>query len=194
MAFTLCAGITADTVYDCTNPLKGGAREEVRLFNYQDLYPEGTLTIAAGIVTDIVLDTGAQAFKFSGFNRSMRPKYELVRGAFSVGYKHTIDLLVFQKDDATKKNLEALAMTKVVAVVNNIDENDDMGFEVYGLDGGLELVSNTMDLNDSDSNGAWVLQLATPDLTPEGRMPYTWFDTDAGTTLTNVQLLDTPTP
>ena len=194
MAFTLCAGIASGTVYDCDNVLRGGAKEQIRLFNYADLYPEGTLTIASGIVTDIVLDTGKQAFKFQGFNRSMRPKYELVRGAYSVGYKHTIDFLIFQVDDVTKQMLEALAMTKVVAVVENIDSNDSMEFEVYGLDGGMELVTNVRDLNDADSNGAWVLQLSTPDSTPEGHMPYTWFDTDNGTTKTNVELLDTPTP
>lgn len=194
MAFTLCAGITAGAVYDCTNPLKGGARERVRLINYEDIYEGGVVTIVAEIVTAITLRTGSkQAWSFEGYNRSMRPKYELVRGAFSVGYKHTIDFLVFQRDDATKKVLEAMAFTKIVAVVENIDRDDNMAYEVYGLNSGLELVTNVADLNDADSNGAWVLQLASPDSTPEGRMPYTWFITSDAATKTAVEILDTAT-
>lgn len=194
MAFTLCAGLTAKAVYDCDNVLRGGAKESIRLINYSDIYPDGTVTIVGRFVTAITLASGSkQAWKFEGFNRSMRPKYELIRGAFSVGYKHTLDFLVFQIDDATKGNLEAMAMTKVVAVVENIDQNDDVPFEVYGLDGGLELITNVRDLNDADSNGAFVLQLASPDATPEGKMPFSWFITDLAATITAVEVLDTPT-
>ena len=198
MAFTLAAGLTAGAVYDQDNVLRGGAKETIRLINFNDIYPDGTVTFDATDtqkVTDIVLASGGkQAYKFHGFNRSMKPKYELVRGAYSVGYTHTIDFVVFQIDYDTKMELTALAMNRVVAVVENLDQNDDNPYEVYGLDAGLELVSNVRDLNDADSNGAFVLQLATnPDGAKEGHMPYSWYKTNLSTTVTAVEVLDTPT-
>ena len=86
-------------------------------------------------ITAITLQTGSKrSWSYEGFNRSMRPKYELVRGAFSVTYIHTIDFVVFQIDYATKMELTALAMGTVVAIVENLDTDDDNPYEVYGLD------------------------------------------------------------
>ena len=85
-------------------------------------------------------------------------------------------------------------MGKVVAIVENLDTDDDNPYEVYGLDSGLELITNVRDINDADSNGAFVLQLAiNPDHSREGHMPYSWFITNLATTLTAVQVLDVAT-
>ena len=198
MAFTLAAGLSAGAVFDQDNVLRGGARERIRLINRKDIYPDGAVTFDntdKQRITAITLQTGSKrSWSYEGFNRSMRPKYELVRGAFSVTYIHTIDFVVFQIDYATKMELTALAMGKVVAIVENLDTDDDNPYEVYGLDSGLELITNVRDINDADSNGAFVLQLSSnPDHSKEGHMPYSWFITNLATTLTAVQVLDTPT-
>ena len=101
MAFTLSTGITAGAVHDASNPLQGGTYERLRIINYADIF-EGAGAVTTdkfNNVTAITLRTGVkQAWSFEGYNRSSKPKYELVRGAFSVGYKHTIDFVVFQVD------------------------------------------------------------------------------------------------
>ena len=198
MGFTLAAGLTTGAVFDQDNVVRGGAVETIRLINYKDIYPDGVVTLDGTDkqrVTAITLQTGIkQAWKYEGFNRSMRPKYELVKGAFSVGYIHTIDFVVFQIDYATKMELTAMAMGKIVAVVQNLDTDDDNPYEVYGLDAGMELITNVRDINDADSNGAFVLQLATnPDGAKEGHMPRSWFKTTLAATITAVEVLDTPT-
>ena len=198
MAFSLAAGLTAGAVFDQDNVVRGGAVETIILINYKDIYPDGVVTLDGTDkqrVTAITLQTGIkQAWKYEGFNRSMRPKYELVKAAFSVGYIHTIDFVVFQIDYATKMELTAMAMGKIVAVVQNLDTNDDNPYEVYGLDAGMELITNVRDINDADSNGAFVLQLATnPDGAKEGHMPMTWFITNLATTTTAVEVLDVAT-
>ena len=198
MAFTLAAGLTAGAVFDQDNVLRGGAIESIRLFNFGDLFPDGTVTFDGSLVnmvTDIVLASGGKkAYKYEGFNRSMRPKYELVRGALSISYIHTIDFVVFQIDYATKMELTAMAMGKIVAVVENLDQDDNNPYEIYGLDAGLELITSVRDINDGDSNGAFVLQLATnPDSSKEGHMPYTWFKSSLATTQTAVKILDVAT-
>ena len=198
MAFTLAAGLTAGAVFDQDNVLRGGAIESIRLFNFGDLFPDGTVTFDGSLVnmvTDIVLASGGKkAYKYEGFNRSMRPKYELVRGALSISYIHTIDFVVFQIDYATKMELTAMAMGKIVAVVENLDQDDNNPYEIYGLDAGLELITSVRDINDGDSNGAFVLQLSSnPDGSKEGHMPYTWFKTTLATTQTAVKILDVAT-
>ena len=86
MAFSLAAGLTAGAVFDQDNVVRGGAVEMIRLINYKDIYPDGVVTLDGSDkqrVTAITLQTGIkQASKYEGFNRSMRPKYELVRVAF----------------------------------------------------------------------------------------------------------------
>ncbi|KKL10679.1 hypothetical protein LCGC14_2553410 [marine sediment metagenome] len=200
MAFALTAGLTKGAVHDALNAVKGGAVETLRLINYTDLKPNGTMTFHAtdtNTITDLVLISGSkQAWKFEGFNRSLKPKYELVRGAFNVGYIHTIDFVVFEVSYDVKMELTKMAYSKVIAVVENIDKNVDLEnpYEVYGLDAGLQVVTNVRDLNDGDSNGAFVISLATdPDGAKEGNMPYSWFDIDIAGTITNVEVLDTPT-
>ena len=198
MGFTLAAGLTAGAVFDQDNVVRGGAVEMIRLINYKDIYPDGVVTLDGTDkqrVTAITLQTGIkQAWKYEGFNRSMRPKYELVKAAFSVGYIHTIDFVVFQIDYATKMELTAMAMGKIVAIVQNLDTNDENLYEVYGLDAGMELITNVRDINDADSNGAFVLQLSTNvDGAKEGHMPMTWFITNLATTTTAVEVLDVAT-
>ena len=198
MAFTLAAGLTAGAVYDQDNVLRGGAVETIRLINFKDLKPKGTVTFDGSntnMVTDLVLIAGGKkAFKYEGFNRSMRAKYELVKSAFSVSYIHTIDFVVFQIDYDTKMELTAMAMGKIIAVVQNLDTNDDNPYEIYGLDAGLELITSVRDINDADSNGAFVLQLATnPDGAKEGHMPRSWFKTTLAATITAVEVLDVAT-
>ena len=198
MAFTLASGLNAGAVYDQDNVLRGGAVETIRLINFKDLKPSGTVTFDGGnvnMVTDLVLIGGSKkAYKYEGFNRSMRAKYELVKSAFSVSYIHTIDFVVFQIDYDTKMELTAMAMGKIIAVVQNLDTNDDNPYEIYGLDSGLELITNVRDINDADSNGAFVLQLATnPDGAKEGHMPRSWFKTTLAATITAVEVLDSPT-
>ncbi len=200
MTFALTNVITRGAVHSATDAVKGGAVETLRLINYSDLKPNGTITFDAtdtNMITDLVLISGSkQAWKFEGFNRSMKPKYELVRGGFNVGYTHTIDFVVFEVSHDVKEQLKQMAYGKFIAVVENIDKNVSLEnpYEVYGLDGGLELVTNVRDLSDSESNGAFVLQLATnPDGAKEGSMPYSWFKTDIATTITAVQVLDTGT-
>ena len=198
MAFTLAAGLTAGAVYDQDNVLRGGAVETSRLINFKDLKPKGTVTFDGSntnLVTDLVLIAGGKkAFKYEGFNRSMRAKYELVKSAFSVSYIHTIDFVVFQIDYDTKMELTAMAMGKIIAVVQNLDTNDDNPYEIYGLDAGLELITSVRDINDADSNGAFVLQLATnSEGSREGHMPRSWFKTTLAATITAVEVLDVAT-
>lgn len=200
MAFSLTAGLTGGAVHDADDAVQGGVLERIRLINYSDLRPSGTITFDGtntNMITDLVLISGSkQAWSFEGFNRSAKPKYELVRAGFSVGYTHTIDFVVFQIDYDTKIELTKMAYGKFIAVVENIDKNVDMEnpYEVYGLDAGLELVTNVRDLNDADSGGNFMLQLATnPDGVKEAQMPYSWFKTDIATTITAVEVLDTPT-
>ena len=87
-----------------------------------------------------------------------------------------------------------MAMGKIVAIVQNLDTNDENLYEVYGLDAGMELITNVRDINDADSNGAFVLQLATnSEGSREGHMPRSWFKTTLAATITAVEVLDVAT-
>ena len=87
-----------------------------------------------------------------------------------------------------------MAYGKFVVVVENIDQGDEVPYEVYGLDAGLELVTNVRDLNEADMMGGFNLQLATAEGgSQEGSMPASWYVTSLAATTTAVEVLDVAT-
>ena len=191
----LCGGISSGVVYDCDNPIIPGVVPDIILFNLKDIASVTYDVTDDYIITDITLETGKQAYSFEGFRQSARPQYEYVRQPYATAYNHIIDLQVFDITAAQKKNLEAMALGKIVAVVQNLDKTDTVPYEVYGLDVGMEVNTLTRIAADLETAGSFSLQLMTPeDAGKEPKMPPSWWDTDYATTKIAVDALLTPAP
>ena len=191
----LCGGISSGVVYDCDNPIIPGIVPDIILVNLKDIDTVTYDVTNDYIITNIALASTKQGYSFEGFRQSARPQYEYVRQPYSTAYNHIIDLQVFDITAAQKKNLEAMALGKIVAIVENLDKTDTATFEVYGLDVGLEVNTLTRIAADLETAGSFSLQLMTPeDAGKEPKLPPSWFDTDYATTKAAVTALLTPAP
>ena len=185
----LCALITQGATYDCDNPIVPGVNTRLILINKDEI---ATVTRASGYVEDITLAATKTAFAFEGYRQSLNPEYRLVPAALSIGYDHQIKFQVFDISQEQKINLEKMALGRMVAVVENMNNegNDDNVFEVYGLDVGMEITEMTRIARDLETQGSFSILLKTPDEEgKEPKMPVTWFDTDYATTKALVDAL-----
>ena len=114
---------------------------------------------------------------------------------FTVGYDHIVNFQVFDISSDQKVNLEKLALSKVVAVIENMNVvgNADSVFEVYGFDAGLEVVLLTRLARDLETGGSFTVNLKTSDNEgKEAKLPLSFWDTDYATTKAKVDALLTP--
>lgn len=186
--------ITKGVAFNCD--ISGGVESTLYLYNREEI-----ATIVRNVANPQIVEAFVMAvktapstlytgFKFEGFNTSLKPKTDGVKKTYSYRYNHQIDFAIFDRSSATKEVIESMARANLVAVVENRNKiAGDATFEVYGLDVGLTLNTFSDDPTNADNEGAYVLQLASPDDFKEPHMPATFFDTDYATTKT--ALLDT---
>lgn len=191
-----CTGIFQGAIVDCLNPLAVGTiqralianREDVELISYSAVEGE------SNVITAITMKSGTAFFEFEGVNESISTQNELVRRSVSNGYKHTLDLSVFEVDNLSLENMQAMAYKKQIAIVYGVDDSSlgNGAFQVLGVDAGLDLLTNIRINGDVETGGAHVLQLATSDNSNETIIPPVFWSTDYATTLLAVNALLTP--
>jgi hypothetical protein len=188
-----CGKISESILIDCANPLVGGVKDRLVLFNFEDqsvITRDGT---NPQLITGISLTTSpvAKAYQFEGKNHSNDVKSTLVKGKYSENYDHEVIFRIFGNSAAIKKQIEAMAKGKFVAIIeNNFKGNGgDAAFEIFGLDVGLDLMAMEANKSDQDTQGAYVLTLRTPDTFKEPHLPASLFLTDYATTKAIVDAL-----
>ena len=189
-----CVGITAGNTFDCADRLKGGVNQRLILGNLANL---NQFTMAGNVINALGMKSGEQCWAFDGFRDSLQPRSVFVPGTNVMGYDHQIDFLAYGVSGDDRFNLEALAYGDIFAVVENGDDSalGNAFFEVFGLDRGLEVITMERINADGETNGAYAIQLKTPDRGgKEDGLPKVWFDTDYDTTKTAVEVLLTPQP
>lgn len=188
-----CGRIAAGVLRDCDNPLVGGVEDELILINKADIvsYTENGSNpqIIEGIT--LVSSPQATAYKFQGFKNSTEPQVDLAPAAFLNGWKHTVLFRIFDNTPTTKAIIDGMANGTFVAIIKNNNQGVDGNavYELFGRFVGLELTVGTAVKNDPDTQGAYVLTLATADGEKEPKLPATIFDTDLATTAALVQSL-----
>jgi hypothetical protein len=191
-----CGGITSGATYDCTNPLQPGVNSTITLINKDDISVVTYDVTKTHLITGITLAAGGkQGYAFEGIRQSVDPQAELIVGTLSVGYDHIVNFQVFDISSDQKVNLEKLALSKVVAVIENMNVvgNADSVFEVYGFDAGLEVVLLTRLARDLETGGSFTVNLKTSDNEgKEAKLPLSFWDTDYATTKAKVDALLIP--
>lgn len=164
-----CGGITVGADYSCTTPIAAGVDQRLILID-KSVFDLATITFDVTIttlITNIVLTgTGNAGFAFQGIRRSLNPSSAFVPATVTVGYDHLVDFQVFEIGQVQKDNLEKLGLSKVVAIIQNINTagNGDAVFEVFGKDSGLELQAGPMRINsDNETNSSYTISLKTSD-------------------------------
>lgn len=192
-----CAGITVGATHSCADPLQPGVRQRLLLGNLSDIATI-TRSVTPGeenIITGITMALTKAMFAFEGVNQSIAPQYSMIPGTVSIGYDHQVDFSVFDVSGLQKINLQAMAFTPQFAIIENMKDSSlgDSIFEVFGINRGLEMITNVRINADNDTGGAFVLQLKTSDNGgKESTMPDNFFLTDLATTEPLIEALLVP--
>jgi hypothetical protein len=171
---TACAGITANILNNCENPITGGANDRIWLVNKADI-ASTTPDANPYLITAITLNSGAYLYEYEGQNNSVDLRAALVRQRYTTVYDHEVIFKVFDNTPAVKQQLGYLGQGVVVAIVEkNFKASDGLGaFEIYGLDAGLILNANESNASDADTQGAWNLTISTSEQAKEPGPPKT---------------------
>jgi len=196
-----CGGIDVGAGYDCANPIVAGVDQRLILID-KSVFDRAIVTYDVALetlITDILLSgVGDAGFAFEGIRRSLNPQSAFVPATVTVGYDHQVTFQIFEISQIQKDNIEKLGLSKVVAIVQNVNAagNEDSVFEVFGKDVGLEMQAGAMRINtDIETNSSYTIDLKTSDESgKEPKLPTSWFDTDFATTLAKVDALLVPIP
>ena len=177
---SLCGTILQGAEYDCANPLQAGLLPYIMLINTDDIH---SISYNGNIITDIALKPGKTAYLFDSIRGAVSAQYDK-KESIITGYEQTIDFQVFDISAKQKKNLERLALGKVIAItfLENNQGNYNTFFEVYGVGAGLQTQAITRIPKDQETQGSFSITIQTPEDLMESHLPYTFFDTDYDTT------------
>lgn len=188
-----CGRIASGVSRNCDQPLVGGVSDELILINKADIvdYDENASNSQIIEAINMVSSPQTRAYKFEGFKNSTEPQSDLSPATFLNGWKHQVLFRVFDNTPATKAIIDGMANGTFVAIVKNNNQGVDGNavYELYGRFVGLELIAGSTIKNDPDTQGAYVLTLATAEGEKEPKLPATLFDTDLATTAAMVQSL-----
>lgn len=187
-----CGGITIGAAFDCDDPITPGVDQRLILVNKEDISAVTYDVTLTSLITGITLTALKTGFAFQGVRQALNPQYTFVPQTVSVGYDHQVDFMVFDISQAQKDNLEKMAMTKMVAIIENRNTtgNSNSVFEVYGLEVGLDMQTNVRIPADNETAGAFSISLMTsPNGGKEPKMPQSWWLTNYATTKALVDAL-----
>jgi len=193
----VCGGITIGATYDCDDPIQAGMVPRVWLANKSDILSFTFDVADSSLVTAITMNSGGAFYVFDGYRQSVNAEFSFVPQTVSSGYKHVANIQVFDVSTAQKLNLEKMALSKMVAIVENqnVAGNANSIFEILGGGVGMEVETLTRINRDIETAGSFSLGLGTSDNEgQEAKMPLSIFDTDYATTLALIVALETPAP
>jgi hypothetical protein len=172
---TACAGLTANVLNNCENPITGGANDRIWLVNKADIASTTPDPLNPYLITGFTINSGAFLYVYEGQNNSVDLRAALVRQRYTTVYDHEVIFKVFDNTPEVKQQLAYLGQGVVVAIVEkNFKASDGLGaFEMYGLDAGLILNANESNASDADTQGAWNLTISTSEQAKEPGPPKT---------------------
>ena len=190
-----CSGIIVGAIYDCENPLVPFVRQRLLVGNLEDIATITRNVTNDNVIEGITMKVTKAMFAFEGVKTSISAQSELVVQTLSNAFNHQCNLSVFEVDSAQKRNLQGMAAKEQFCIVENSKDTSlgDSNFEVFGINRGL-LPSELIRINaDSETGGAYVITLITPDEGgKEVQLPESFFITDLTTTEAAVEALLTP--
>ena len=193
----VCGGISSGAAFDCDAIPQAGMQPKIWLANRSDIASYTFDPADASLVTAITMNQGGAFYVFDGYRQSVSAEIQFVPQTLTSGYKHLVSLQVFDLSTTQKLNLEKMALTKVVAIVENqnVDGNANSIFEIFGSGIGMEVETLTRINRDLETAGSFSVGLGTSDNEgQEAKMALSFFDTDYATTLAAVVALETPAP
>lgn len=141
-----CTSIVEGVVaYQCCAPAIGGAFGDITLINFSDIDKDASI-VTDNIITELVLKAGdRKAYRFDFLDNTPigTPTYQ--KGTYIGYWQHDVAMRFLVKSEAVKKFHNDMMCGRVIAIVHNKERgiDEDMSYEVYGWDSGLELNEST---------------------------------------------------
>ena len=188
----VCAIVTNDLLYDCSNKAVGGVVQTIKLINKCDIdisewtVNNGTVEACAHTIAyDGTDPSELEAVTVQGIpgKRLLNATFTSSDTYFGTYFTHTVDLFGQGLTEQALCNIKAFANgAEVVAIIeqNFKGEDGESAFLVYGWDTGLKLGDMTHDFNENNGNAVIPLTSRDPDLEPQP--PYVLLMTDYETT------------
>jgi len=168
-----CEEITIGSEADCTALPIGGTRARFVFINHNDLDDDNPFTEDVnGKITAINLKPGKTGHLFTGFRNDMKKTDEVVDpGVGLQQLKHTAGLVIYERTQAQKNNIEKLIRGKFVVLGENRGKDAD-ALEVIGLRSGVQVTPGVI-RNAHENGGFFMVNLATADGDYEPKLPQT---------------------
>lgn len=166
----------------CGKPAIAGTTARVILLSYSDV-DKSKSVVTDNVISSLILKAGATGYEVDSLPNATVGSDTINAGTYLKTHQHNVVVRIFKKSEAAKKFVNGLTNARVIAIVenNDIGDNGDTKYEVYGWDSGLELTEITVTTEMTDGV-AYQVTLANGTIAQEGSLPMSLFDTDEKTT------------
>lgn len=183
MAGLDCSKIkTGFTNQVCGKPAIAGTTARVILLSYSDV-DKSKSVVTDNVISSLILKAGVTGYEVDSLPNATVGSDTINAGTYLKTHQHNVVVRIFKKSEAAKKFVNGLTNARVIAIVenNDIGDNGDTKYEVYGWDSGLELTEITVTTEMTDGV-AYQVTLANGTIAQEGSLPMSLFNTDEKTT------------
>jgi hypothetical protein len=183
-----CAKVSRNIGFDCDKPIQAGVGDRMVIINFEDwkLASFDKDNTNEQIYKDVVLPSGTTGYSVDGQNNSNQPKVAFKRSRYQGAFNHQVKFIAFDLSPDMKQQIDKLTKGRVVVIIENNHRGDagETSFEIYGADAGLVVPDGGVNRDpfSADTQGAYELDLASSELSLEGHMPATLFDTSYAVT------------
>lgn len=138
-----CGKITSNLTLSQCGRFDVGVTPEIIIFNRGELF---TSIVQDGVVQAIALRN--VAYRYETYQNGVEVSSTMNEGTYAARFTHEVAFRVFVKTQKIKRQLNAMANGRFVAIVKNVsNESEEVKYEVYGFENGLvmtecEAVSN----------------------------------------------------
>lgn len=166
----------------CGKPAIAGTTARVILLSYSDV-DKSKSVVTDNVISSLILKAGATGYEVDSLPNATVGSDTVNAGTYLKTHQHNVVVRIFKKSEAAKKFVNGLTNARVIAIVENNDlgDNGDTKYEVYGWDSGLELTEITVTTEMTDGV-AYQVTLANGTIAQEGSLPMSLFNTDEKTT------------
>lgn len=185
-----CAKLAANAALGSCRNGNVAISGEVIVINFDD-WQNATITEANSVISSIVLEGQAKAYRLTSKDRAFEASYSMNRGTYDNSLTHQVILRAFDNTQENKAAINALIHGRFVFIVKRVDiSNPETVYEVYGCQNGL--TASASDGNSTDGDGVLnATTMASDDNARESELPTSVFSTDLAATKTMIDALVT---
>jgi hypothetical protein len=171
-----CGLLAANITRDCDSPIVAGVGDVLYVINFAE-WQDATVTADpanAVSLTALTLASGDNIYTIEGIANSNRPRYEVVKEAGRVRFKHAIEFSVERDESATLEQIQSINQGRYVCILFTNTEQ----IQVFGAGTGLTIESGEQ-RNFYANQGAFTLILSSDDETLESIIPKNYVGTSS---------------